>query len=109
MLQQMMVFFNQHAFARRPHSTHVGCVSDNLVLDLLPALQTLLDQNLWRERQTLRGQVPQLLVVVGKTGTKTTKREGGTENDGVADFGGSVKSSLNGRDSGRLSSGDVDL
>ena len=46
---------------------------------------------------------------MSEAGTKTTEREGGTENDGVADFLGSVESALDGGHSGRLGSWDFNL
>lgn len=87
----------------------VGGVADNLVLELLPALERLLDQDLGRERERLGRQVTQLLLVLGKAGTEATEREGGTENDGVADLLGSLEGVLDGRDGGRSGGGDTDL
>jgi len=46
---------------------------------------------------------------MGETGTETTKREGGTENDRVTNLGGSVKGGLNGGDGGGLSGRDINF
>lgn len=51
---------------------HVGGISDNLILDFLPSLQTLLDQDLRAQTERLGAQVPQLFFVVGETGSKTS-------------------------------------
>lgn len=90
-------------------ATHVGGISDNLILDLFPALQTLLNQDLRTESQRLGGQVPQLLLVVREPGSKTSEGEGRTKDDGVANDLGSVKSGLNSRHGSGLGSGNVNL
>ncbi|ROV99906.1 hypothetical protein VMCG_06224 [Cytospora schulzeri] len=84
-------------------------VPDNLVLDLLPALERLLDQNLRGQRQRASGHVSELLLVVCETRSKTSQGVSGTDNDGVTDALCGIQGLLNSVDSNRLRNGDVDL
>ena len=47
--------------------THVGSISNDLVFDLLPPLETLLDKNLRTQTEGLCTQIPQFLFIVGET------------------------------------------
>ncbi len=87
----------------------VVCVTDDLVLDLLPALERLLDQNLGREGQGPGGHVAELLLVVGETGPQATKRIGSADNNGVADLGSGIQSLVDRVDGNGLGNRDVDL
>jgi hypothetical protein len=87
----------------------VGGVADDLVLDLLPALERLLNQDLGREGERLGRQVAELLLVVGKTRAETAEREGRAKDNRVADDSRRLERSVDGADRGRLSGGDVDL
>ena len=87
----------------------IGGVSHDLVLDLLPSLQTLLNEDLRGEGEGLGSQVSELLLVVRESGSETSQGEGGSEDDGVADLGGGVQGSLDGGNSRGLGGGDVDL
>ncbi|GKT75685.1 hypothetical protein ColTof4_08108 [Colletotrichum tofieldiae] len=84
-------------------------VTDDLILNLLPALQRLLDQDLGRQSQGAGSHVAKLLLVVCETGTQTTERVGGTDDNGISDLLGGIKSLLNGSNSDRLGNRDVDL
>ena len=64
--------------------TVVLSITDNLVLDLLPALHTALNENLGTGGESLVAEVEKLVLVVGKTTAETTKGVGGTHNDGEA-------------------------
>lgn len=87
----------------------VVCVTDNLVLELLPALEGLFDEDLGREGEGSRGHVSELFLVVGKAGAETTQGVGCTDNDGVADLFGGVEGLVNGADGNGLGNGDVDF
>jgi len=89
--------------------TVVGGIADDFVLNLLPALEGLLNQNLGGKGQRARRQVAQLLGVGSKTGAETTKSVGGTDDNGVADLLGGLEGVVNGPNSNRLGNGDVDL
>jgi len=84
-------------------------VANDLILDLLPALERLLDQDLGGERQGPGGHVPEFLFVIGKPRPKTSKRVSGADDDGVADHLGGLESLLDGVDGDGLGDGDVDL
>lgn len=90
-------------------STHVGGISNDFILDLFPALQTLLNQDLRRKTQTLGGQVSEFLFIVRETGTETTEGKGRSDDDRVTDFCGSVESCLDGRNGDGMRCGDVDF
>lgn len=57
------------SMSHQPHNsdTNIGSITDDLVLDFLPAFQTLLNQDLRTERQRLGSQVSELLFIVGET------------------------------------------
>ena len=84
-------------------------ITDDLVLDLLPALEGLLDQDLGGECERASSHVAELLLVVGETGTETTKGVGSTDNDGVANLVGSIEGLIDGVHGDGLGDGDVDL
>ena len=46
---------------------------------------------------------------MSETGTETTKGEGGSDNDGVADLSSRIERGLSGRDREGVRSGDVDF
>jgi hypothetical protein len=89
--------------------TVVVSVTDDLVLNLLPALEGLLNKNLGREGQRTRGQVTELLGVGSKARTQTTKGIGRPDDDGVTNLLGGLEGILDSLDGSRLSNGDVDL
>ena len=64
----MMTFCSHQLYSNREESTtHVCGIPYHLVLDFLPPFQTLLNQDLGTETKTPRRQIPQLLLVMGKT------------------------------------------
>ena len=85
----------------------VCSVSDNFVLDFLPAFERLLNEDLGTQTEGLGGQVTEFVLVVGETRAKTTKREGGTEDDWVANLLSGFESSWDGSNSSGLSCRDV--
>ena len=87
----------------------VGGVADNLILDFLPALQGLLDQDLRGESERPGGHVAELLLVMRESRSKTAQSVGSANDDGVSNNLGGFQSLLNGSDSDRLGDGDVDL
>jgi hypothetical protein len=89
--------------------THISSIAHDLVFNLFPPLQTLFNQHLRAQRQTLGREVAQLFLVVCETGTETAERKGGTEDDGVANLGGGVERGLDGGDGGGLGRGDFDF
>jgi hypothetical protein len=89
--------------------TVVISVANDLVLDLLPALEGLLDENLGSQRQGARRQITELVGVGSETRAETTKSIGGADNDGVTDLLGGLQSIIDGTDGNGLSNGDVDL
>ncbi len=89
--------------------THVGAVTDDLVFDLLPALETLLDEHLRAEGQRLCREVAKFFLVVRKARAETAEGEGRAENDWVANDLGGVKRGLNRRDGRGLRGRNVDL
>ncbi|GKT92902.1 LOW QUALITY PROTEIN: hypothetical protein Ct61P_10752 [Colletotrichum tofieldiae] len=59
-------------------------ITNNLVLNLLPALHTALDEHLRTGGKGLVAEIEQLGLVVGETTAKTTQGIGGSDNDGEA-------------------------
>jgi len=84
-------------------------IANHLVLDLLPALERLLNQDLGGECERPGRHVAQLLLVVGETRTKTSERKGSADDDGITNLLGGIESLVDGVDSNRLGDGDVDL
>jgi hypothetical protein len=109
MLQQMMTFCGSVNDKPEYNQTHIRSVPNDLVFDLFPALQTLLDQDLRTQTQTPSSQIPQLLLVVCETRSKTTKRESRSQNDGVANSLGGIQSGLDSRNGSRLSGRNIDF
>ena len=68
------------------HDAVAGGVAHDLHLDLFPALEALLDENLGvgRERQALAGNTHQVIVGVCHAAAGTAQRVGGTNHHGVA-------------------------
>ena len=87
----------------------VGSITNDLVLELLPSLETLLDENLGTETETLGGEIPKLVLVLCEAGAESTEGEGGAEDDGVADASGGGEGVLDGRDGDRVGSGNANL
>ena len=83
-------------------NTVVVSVTNNLVLNLLPALEGLLDENLGGERQRAGGQVTELIGVGSEARTQTTKGVSRPDNDGVANLLGSL-------DGGRFGNRNINL
>ena len=70
----------------------VVAVAHHLVLDLLVALDALLDEHLvyGRERQCVAHQLAQLLLVVGESAARTAQREGRAQHHRIADLRGDL-------------------
>ena len=68
--------------------TVIIAVAHHLILYLLPPLQALLHQHLWREGEGLLRQAVQLLLVVAEATAKSSQRVGGTQYDGIAQLTG---------------------
>ena len=80
----------------------VSSITNNFVLDFLPALHTLFNKNLGTGGESLGTEVLQLIHVVGKSTTQTTKSVGGTDNDWELDFLDNLESFLERRSRCRL-------
>ena len=65
----------------------VETVANNLVLDLFPAFERFLDQNLRRICESLAGQRFELGDIVAEAGTQTAERVCRADDDWVAQFG----------------------
>ncbi|KAG2007663.1 hypothetical protein GB937_008476 [Aspergillus fischeri] len=89
--------------------TVVGSITDDFVLDLLPALEGLLDQDLGSKSQGTRSQILQLLRVLSETGTQTSESVSRTDNDRVANCFSGLQCLVNSVDGDGLGNGDVDL
>jgi hypothetical protein len=87
----------------------VGGVTDNLVLELLPSLERLLDEDLRGEGERFGGKVTELVLVLSETGSESTEGEGGTEDDGVTDLLGGDEGVVDARDGGRGGGGNANL
>lgn len=78
------------------HVTHgdtiVPAVPNNFILNLLPTLHTLLNQNLRTSSKGLATQLCQLLHILGETRTQTTESIGSSNNDGETNSIGSFDS-----------------
>ena len=70
----------------------VVVVAHHLELDLLVALDALLDEHLvhGREEQGVAHHFAQLLLVVDEPAARTAQRIGGTQHDGITDLGGDL-------------------
>ena len=70
----------------------VVMVAHHLELDLLVALDALLDEHLvhGRKEQGVAHHFAQLLLVVDESAARTAQRIGGTQHDGIADLGGDL-------------------
>lgn len=64
----------------------VLAITNNLVLDLLPALHTALNKNLRASGEGLVAEVDVLVHVLGETTAETSKCIGGTNDDGETDL-----------------------
>jgi hypothetical protein len=64
----------------------VLAITNNFVLDLLPALHTALNKNLRAGGEGLIAEVDVLFHVLGETTAESSKRVGGTDNDGETDL-----------------------
>ncbi len=72
----------------------VEAVAHDLVLDLLPAAEVLVDEDLLGAAEGLSGEVDQRLVVGGEAAAEATEGEGGTDEHGIADAVGDVEGLL---------------
>ena len=70
----------------------VVVIAHHLELDLLVALDALLDEHLMhgRKEQGVAHHLAQLLLVVGEAAARAAQRIGGTQHDGIADLGGDL-------------------
>lgn len=84
-------------------------ITNDLVLELLPSLETLLNQHLRREGEGLCREVTKFVLVLGESRAESTEREGRTEDDGVANLLGGVERVLDRRDGDRVGGGDTNL
>mmetsp|Transcript_14281 Transcript_14281/g.23195 ORF Transcript_14281/g.23195 Transcript_14281/m.23195 type:complete len:1459 (-) Transcript_14281:343-4719(-) len=84
------------------HVTHgdavVGGVTNNLVLNLLPAEHGLLDENLGRGGEGLARHLAEVGLILTDTGSETTKGECGTDHAGEANLVGSNNSIIDAGD-----------
>lgn len=87
----------------------VGGVADNLILDFLPSLQGLLDQDLRGQSERPSRHVAELLLIMRESRSKTTQSVGSADDDGVSNNLGGFQCLLDGSDSNRLGDGDVNL
>ena len=70
--------------------TVVVTVANYLILNLLPALQALLYQYLWREREGLLSELVQLLLIICETRTESTQGVSSTDDDRITELGSSL-------------------
>ena len=70
--------------------TVVVTVAHHLVLYLLPTLQGLLYQHLWRERECLLSQGVQLFLIITEARAQATQCIGSTQDDRITQFGSSL-------------------
>ena len=70
--------------------TVVETVAHHFILHFFPALEALFHQHLRREGKGLFGQHIQFSLVVAEAGAQTAQSIGGTEDDGIAQRGGSA-------------------
>ena len=89
--------------------TVVVRIAHHFVLNLLPTLQRLFDEDLRRQGQRSRSHVTELFFVVGKTGTETTKGVGSADNDGIPNLVCSIQGLIDGTDGNRVGDRDIDL
>ncbi|KAI6769203.1 hypothetical protein HG531_010307 [Fusarium graminearum] len=75
--------------------TVVLSITDNLVLDLLPALHTALNKNLGTGGESLVAELHELILVVGETTAEPTEGIGGTHDDGETNVLDGVHSLVN--------------
>ena len=73
------------SYKQCPTKTYIRAITNDLVLEFLPALHTALNEELRTQTETLGGQISEFVWVVGKTATKTTQCVGSTKDDGIAD------------------------
>ena len=70
-------------------------VAHNFIFNLFPSFKALLDEYLWRERESLLAESVELCLVVGKTRAQTSKGIGCTHDDRVAQVGSGLVHLLN--------------
>mmetsp|Transcript_788 Transcript_788/g.1341 ORF Transcript_788/g.1341 Transcript_788/m.1341 type:complete len:332 (+) Transcript_788:1885-2880(+) len=66
--------------------TVVPAVPDDFVLDLLPAAEVLVDEDLVGSGESLLGELHELVIVGGEARSEPSKGKCSTDEDGVADF-----------------------
>ena len=83
---------------RADHDSVAHGVAHDLHLDLLPALDALLDEDLalGRERKSLAGDAEKVVVVVGHAAAGAAEREGGTDHHGISEVVGDALALLEG-------------
>lgn len=91
------------------NNTIIPTITNNLVLDLLPALHTLFDEDLRTRGERLTAKSLELLLVLRKTGAETTKSVSGPNDDRVANDVGSGDSLVLSRSGVGLSAAFADL
>ena len=84
-------------------------ITDNLVLDFLPALHGAFHENLGGEGKGGGSKLAEFVVIVGETGTETAEGKSGTDDDGVADLVGGGDGIVDGFDGGGAGNWDVDV
>ena len=89
--------------------THIRTVTNDLVLELLPALHAALDEHLRGEGERLGREIAQFVRVVGETRAETAECKSRTQNNRVTNLLGSSEGIINRGDSRRLSNGDIDF
>ena len=70
--------------------TVVVPVSHHLVFYLFPALETLLHQHLWREREGFLRQLVQFFLIIGKSAAQSAQCVCGTDDNRITQFGSSL-------------------
>src|SRR5690242_19323367 len=73
----------------------VAAIADNLILDLLPALHTALNEHLGTDGKGFIAKVKQLLLVVGETTSKSAEGERSADDDREANVLDNVHSLIN--------------
>lgn len=87
----------------------VVAVTDNFVLDFLPTLHALLNENLRAGSEGFVAERNELLSVLSKTTAQTAERKGSADDDGVANLFGGLDGFVDGNSRARLGAFFTDL
>lgn len=72
----------------------IGGIPNDLVLNFLPSLEGLFNQDLGTQTEGFGTEVSKFFPVMSETRSKSSKRERRSNNDGVTNLFGSVQSAL---------------